>query len=463
MYQAPKGYILLKEPEYLALLKQIEFLTERVKVLEARLNQNSNNSSKPPSTDGYKKEAKKNNRESSGRKPGAQQGHPGSGLVPFTQIDKTIECKVAGKCSCGADLDRQPSTNIEKRQVIDLPEKLYEVSEYHIEVKQCVCGQIHKAPCGYPQRVQYGERLKAFLVYMNAYQQIPCERLQELVSDIVGLSISDGLIQSSTERCSENMDQPLEQITEAVLKSGVLHADETGVRCEKKTSWLHSLSTMMFTLYYFHVKRGHEAMNDMGILPYYDGILVHDRWASYDKYDCSHALCNSHLLRELKYLHEEMNRAWAEKLKILLQRANERKTEGAITPHFRTRIRNQIEEIVCAALKKEPKPVYEQGKRGKKPKGKAVCLLEVFRERLDDILRFMYVKDVPFDNNQAERDIRMMKLKQKISGCFRTKQGIANFCRIRSYISTVKKQNKNVWNAITQAIQGYPVDLLVFD
>ena len=201
-------------------------------------------------------------------------------------------------------------------------------------------------------------------------------------------------------------------------------------------------------------------MDAMGLLPYYGGILVHDRWASYNKYGCDHALCNSHLLRELKYMHEEMNRKWAEELKLILQRANKRKMTGTITAHFQTRIRNQIEYIVFHALREEPKPKVIEGKRGKKPKGKAILLLEVFRDHLNEVLMFLYNEEVPFDNNQAERDIRMMKLKQKISGCFRSTNGIQTFCRIRSYISTVKKQNKNAWRSIADAIQGNPVDLL---
>jgi transposase len=460
--QIPAGYILIKESEYHALLNRVEVLVKRVEELEARLNQNSNNSSKPPSSDGFKK-AVKNNREKSKRYPGAQPGHEGSGLAPFTEVDKVIKSKVEGKCGCGADLTKQPTVREEKRQVIDLLEKLFEVVEYVVEVKKCACGQIHKAPVGYHQRVQYGERLKALLVYLNVHQQIPFERLQEFTKDIIGLSVSDGLIQSSAQLCSENLDKPMEQIKQALLESEVAHADETGVRCEGKTSWLHSLSSGLFTFYFFHLRRGNEAMNEMGLLPSYKGTLVHDRWASYDKYDCSHALCNAHLLRELKFMHEEMNRKWAEKLKRILQRANERKIAGNITRHYQTRIRNQIEDIVSKALRKEPKGLHINGRRGRRPLGKAIRLLEVFRNRLDDVLRFIYVEYVPFDNNQAERDIRMMKLKQKISGCFRSRKGIETFCKIRSYISTVKKQNKNVWRAITEAMQGNPVDLLVLD
>lgn len=454
--QSQGEYITIKRSDYEALLR-------RIAELEARLNKNSNNSSKPPSSDGLQKTLK-NNREKSGRKPGAQEGHKGSGLKLFAKVDKEVACRVSGKCGCGAELTRQAVINIEKKQVVDLPEKLFEVVEYSIEVKKCRCGQIHKAALPYQQRVQYGARLKAFLVYLNVYQQIPFERIQEFVSDIVGLpGISDGLIQSSVQQCSGNMDKSIEQIKNGLLASDVVHADETGARCEKTTNWVHSLSTPLLTLYFFHHKRGNPAMDAMGILPFFKGILVHDRWSSYYKYFCIHALCNSHLLRELKFMHEEMGRKWAEMIKILLQRANERKNEGNITPHFQTRIRNQITRIVNKALKKEPKEKHQEGKRGRIPKGKAICLLEVFRDRLQEVLLFLYRENVPFDNNQAERDIRMMKLKQKISGCFRSRNGAETFCRIRSYISTVKKQNKNVWQALVLAMHGNPVDLLIYD
>lgn len=462
----PEGYVPVRA--FLHLQEENKMLKEllakaliKIEELEARVNKNSNNSSKPPSSDGLKKTVK-NNREKSTRRPGAQPGHEGSGLSPFTAVDKEMKCPVEGKCECGADLRKQPTINTEKRQVIDLPEKLFEVVEYLVEVKKCACGKIHKGQLDYGQRVQYGEKLKALLVYMNVQQQLPFDRLQEFTRDIIGLRISDGLIQSSMQQCSQRLDKPIEQIRDALLESEVVHADETGVRCEGKTNWLHNLSNALYTLYFFHVKRGKEAMDAMGILPCYKGALVHDRWASYYQYKCSHALCNVHLLRDLKFMHEEMNRQWAAELKVILQRANERKNAGNITRHFQTRIRNQIEHLVCKALRKEPKEKHEEGKRGKKGKGKAICLLEVFRDRLHEVLMFLYNQAVPFDNNRAERDIRMMKLKQKISGCFRSIKGIETFCKIRSYISTVKKQNHNVWQAITAAIKGNPLDLLVF-
>jgi len=348
---------------------------------------------------------------------------------------------------------------VEHRQVINFPEKLTEVTDHQVEVKRCKCGKIHKAVCDYSQRVQYGERIKTFLVYCNQYQQIPYGRLQEFVGDMFGISISDGIIQSSIEQCYENLKSTENQIKASLLESEVLHNDETGMRCENKTGWIHSASNSTHTLYFYHPKRGTEAIDAMGILPFYKGASIHDRWSSYDKYDCIHGLCNSHLLRDLKFMHEEMNRAWAEELKLLLQHANEKKQKGSLTKHFRTRIKNQMQSIVTKALGKEPKAEWVPGKRGRKAKGKAICLLEVFRDRINQILLFLERAAVPFDNNLAERDLRMIKLKQKISGCFRTRKGAEYFCRIRSYISTVKKQGKNIMGSLTLALQGKPLDL----
>ena len=464
--KTPDGFVPLAD--YLSLREELENTKvvlfralKKIDELEARLNKNSNNSSKPPSSDNYKKSIK-NNREKGKRKPGGQPGHKGSGLSLFTEIDKTLECKVEGKCECGKDLEKQKTITIEKRQVIDLPEKPIEVRELHVEVKQCSCGKVHKGKTEYNQGVQYGNKIKSFFVYLNTYQQIPMNRLQEFAKDIFGLSISDGLIQSATGQCSLAIEKPLQQIEQGLLEGEVMHVDETSARCESKTSWLHSASNLRFTLYFFHLKRGNEAMNAMGLLPVYKGTIVHDRWFSYYKYDCTHALCNAHLLRDLKFMHEEMNRKWAEKLKLKLQEANDRKKSGTVTSYFIAKIKREIKDIVTKAIKKEPKQENIVGKRGRKSKGKAICLLEVFRDRINEVLLFLKREEVPFDNNLAERDLRMMKLKQKISGCFRTEKGVEIFCRIRSYISSVKKQSKNVWDALANAMNGKPTDLLNF-
>ena len=289
---------------------------------------------------------------------------------------------------------------------------------------------------------------------MNQYQLLPTERIQEMMKDLFRLSVSDGLIFSNTENCFENISDTIETIKQGLIESELIHNDETGVRSEGKTQWVHSASNQEFTHFAIHNKRGTEAMDEIGILPKFKGISIHDRWASYDRYNCTHALCNAHLLRDLKFVHEEMNRPWADEMIQLLQQANERKKEGILTSTWITRTANKMDAIIQKAERKEPKEKIQHGKRGRNAKNKSLRLLHVFRDKKEQILLFLRNKAIPFDNNLAERDLRMIKLKQKISGCFRTEHGAEIFCAIRSYISTIRKQDYPVWEAIKQALTG---------
>ena len=447
----PKGYVKLADYEHLQQL--LYQALKRIEELESLLKKNSSNSSKPPSSDGLKKKIK-NNRQKSNRKPGAQPGHKGNGLRPLEKVDEEILCPVNLSCECGEDMSRKKAVRIEKRQVIDTPEKLVHVKEYLVEVKQCKCGREYKGECNYEQRVQYGDGIKSLLVYLNQYQLIPTERIQEMMKDLFGLSVSDGLIFSSTENCFNNLSGTMATIKQGLIESELIQNDETGVRSEGKTQWVHSASNQELTHFEIHNKRGNEAMDEIGILPQFKGTSIHDRWASYDKYTCTHALCNAHLLRDLKFVHEEMNRPWAEEMIQLLQAGNERKKEGILTSNWITRTENKMDMIIQKAECKEPKEKYRKGKRGRKPKNKSLRLLHVFRDKKEQILLFLKNKVIPFDNNLAERDLRMIKLKQKISGCFRSKHGAEIFCAIRSYISTIRKQDYPVWEAIKQALTG---------
>ncbi len=461
--KTPEGFVPLSD--YLQLKEKLDLTNllllqslKKIEELESRLNKNSNNSSKPPSSDGLKREIK-NNRSKSNRKPGGQPGRKGSGLSMVENPDETINCKVEQtRCDCGQSLKDVKVARQEKRQVIDLADVLIKTIEYLVEVKKCKCGKQHKGHCPFEGRVQYGGKFKSFLTYLNVYQMIPTERIQELCKDLFGLSVGDGTIQSGTIACYVNLQETEEAIRRGLILSPVIHTDETGIRCDGNTQWIHSCSNEKYTLYGIHNKRGNEGIDSLGIMQNYRGVCVHDRWASYDKYPgCIHALCNAHLLRDLKFMQEEEGKKWAGSLIKLLQKANERKKEGTLTNHFRTRIRNQITDIVHRALRKEPKEKNIEIKRGRKPKSKPIRLLEVFKNRLDDVLLFLYRDEVPFDNNQAERDIRMIKLKQKISGCFRTENGAKIFCRIRSYISTARKNHNNIWQALASALKGNPL------
>lgn len=436
-------------------------LERRLKELEAQLHQNSRNSHKPPSSDGPRKPIK-NNREPSGRKNGAQEGHEGKTLKMVENPDKVIRHRVRGKCSCGKNLEEVEVLRIERRQVFDLPEKLYEVTEHQVEVKRCRCGCIHEAECPVKGRTQYGEKLRALIVYMNQYGLLPYERLQEFGEDIFGLPFGGGTIEASLEECYEALEPTEQQIKERLLNSDVIHYDETGMRCENKTQWIHSTSNEQFTYYHIHSKRGKEAMDAIGILPRFTGISVHDRWASYDKYEnCLHSYCNAHLLRELKFVHEELGKDWAAQMIRFLRLSLYLKKRNWLNPGTISQLMRRYEKITEGGIQEETSLIETDEtkdiKRGRKRKSKSWRLLEVFMHHREKVLRFINNKDTPFDNNLAERDLRMVKLKQKISGCFRTHHGAEVFCRIRSYISTIRKQGYNVLDALEQALMGKPI------
>jgi len=466
MISVPEGYILIKEADYLKLKadnenlqKQVLFLMNRILELESKLNKNSGNSSKPPSSDGLKRVIK-NNREASGKKQGGQPGHTGNSLKMVDCPDIVLSYNVDGCCSCGEDLAKIPRMEVQRKQVFDLPQKLMEVTEHQLEVKQCICGKVHTAKCEVTNHVQYGSRFKSMMVYLNQYQFIPYGRLQEFSNDCFGISISDGFLAQNNATCFANLAQTEADIKTALLNSEVIHNDETGIRCQSKTQWVHSTSTPKYTHYSIHQKRGIEAMNDIGILNNFEGISVHDRWSSYNQFECTHGLCNAHLLRDLKFLNEEMESIWAGQMKELLVKANNYKKLGIIDETLIESIENQYCKILKNGLAEQPKEILpEKIKRGRKAKSKSVRLLDVFINRSHQILMFIYNNNVPFDNNLAERDLRMVKLKQKISGCFRSENGAKVFCRIRSYISTVRKQGFLVLDSIQLAINNAPVNI----
>ena len=453
-------HVILTHAEYDSLIEMIKKLEARIVELESRLNKNSSNSSKPPSSDGLKKVIK-NNREQSENKQGAQPGHKGSTLKMVDHADKFEYHKVSGTCECGENLETQTERSIVRKQEFELPEKLIEVIEHHIEIIKCKCGRKHYAPCELKGNVQYGTKFKSLMVYLNQYQFIPFERLQEISEDCFGMSISDGVLDASNQTCYEQLAQTEEQIKQTLLESPVINNDETGIRCEGKTQWVHSTSTPGLTHYSIQEKRGNQGMDTIGILPHYTGTSIHDRWASYDNYPCTHGLCNAHLLRDLKYLYEEMNCEWAQPMIALLVQAHEAKKQDQLNALTIESIETRYIKIVQQGIKNEPEQKNrEKIKRGRIPKSKSRLLLEVFANRSEQVLLFLYDKQVPFDNNLAERDLRMMKLKQKISGCFRSRNGAEVFCRIRSYISSARKNGYQILDAIEKALIGNPIQLI---
>ena len=458
-------YITIRKTEYDKLITTVKELQEdvlmlrsRVKALEGLLSKNSNNSHKPPSSDGYRKDIK-NSREKSDKKQGAQPGHEGKTLELVANPDRIVAHKIVGKCECGKDIGELPLKSVYRRQIFDLPEKLIEVTEHQIETKQCVCGRVHEAECEIKGVTQYGNRIKAFAVYLNQYQLVPYERLQELMEDCFGVSISDSVLDKSNQTCYAQLERTEEIIKRALIESKVIHNDETGLRCNKKLQWVHVSSTDTYTHFSIQEKRGSVGIDAIGILPKFKGTSVHDRFTAYDKYNCDHSFCNAHLLRELKYVHEELDKIWASDMAGILIEANDLKKQDQLNKSGKQEIEEKYSHILQAGLEEESYIPVQNGKRGRKAKPKSRLLFEAFRDRRTEILRFVHNKDVPFDNNLAERDIRMVKLKQKISGCFRTQQGAVVFCRIRGYISTVRKQGYAVLHAIDHALIGQPIIL----
>lgn len=458
--------LLAIEKEVLYLREEVKQLKEELTVLVSRQNKNSGNSHKPPSSDIFSKRAIKNNRQATDNLPGGQPGHKGTTLEMSAIPDHVITVDVEeGSCTCGRPLSEAAHKGYKPQQVIELVPRLTQVTEYRAQVKVCACGKSHQAQTAYTSPVQYGPKIQALSVYLSNQQYIPFNRVQELFSDIFGFTPSDGFLQKANLFCYNNLGPVMEQIRQQLKASAVNHNDETSVQITEgpgdKPNWVHVASNNHFTFYAVHPKRGREAIDEIGILPGYQGVSVHDRLASYNKYDCSHALCNAHLLRDLKFVSEELKKEWATDMATVLLDAKKLKEQDRLSEENLIALNKRYDRIVETALGKEPEfEAQATIKPGKKKKAVSRRLLEDFKNRKEQILLFMYRKEVPFDNNLAERDLRMIKLKQKISGCFRSKNGAEIFCRIRSYISTVRKQKLNIFDALTKAISNKPICFL---
>lgn len=452
----PKEYQVVIRPVFLFYEGKIEKMEARLKELEDQISKNSRNSSKPPSTDAYEKPAPKSQRKRTGRKAGGQKGHKGTNLKMVTCPDVEQLYKVEVCACCQKSLGRQKADSIECRQVYDLPPLELTITEHQAEVKRCSCGYVNRAgfPPGVNHYVQYGPNIKSLLVYMQDYQLLPYERTKEFVQDIFGHQLSTGTLYNIRQYAFDQL-ATFEQRLKALLTLAVVAGfDETGMRIMTQRLWLHSCSTTQHAYYEAHAKRGQEAMDDIGILPNFEGIAIHDFWKSYYHYGRAHGLCNAHLLRDLTFVKERYQQTWADELAGLLLKmkaAKQRaiaKGKRSLSPVTLSRYRSLYEDLLQKGLKANPYQPPPKKKRGRKKKTKPRNLIERFRDYADDILRFLYDFKVPFDNNFSERDIRMMKVKQKISGCFRSFNGAKFFARIRSFIVTARKQNINVFKAL---------------
>ena len=437
----------------------VKQLTARMHELENRLNKNSSNSSKPPSSDDPGGKKSQSLRESSGKKPGGQPGHQGKTLEQVSNPDQIIE-HVPDTCeNCQHDLTSAPVDGSEKRQVFDLPKPKLEVVEHRAQVKTCSCCD-HQTKALFPGHViapvQYGLRVQALSAYFHNQQFIPSDRIRQLFEDLFEINISPGTCMNIDEKLFECLTPFEIDLKTYLISSPVLHLDETGIRCEKKLHWVHSASTSLATFYGIHARRGKKAMDDFDIVANFRGWSVHDHWMPYFSYEhMQHALCNAHHLRELKYIHEQEKEPWAQRMKEYLLHAH-KLVEAACGIPLSSEVIEQIEkdylETLIAAFHHH-KAYFQNGPPpGKKKPG--FNLLTRLLNQMDAVLAFVKNPEVPFTNNQAERDIRMVKGRQKISGSFRSFSGAVIFCRIRSYISTARKQGWGIWNSLVEALQG---------
>lgn len=446
--------------ELVAIQEENKKLSERVSDLEVRLNKNSGNSSKPPSSDGLKKP--KNMREKSGKPTGGQPGHEGRTLNKVENPDEIIDIEPA-KCECGCDLSGIEGT-CQTRQVVEIPVIKTKVTEYRVFKKVCPdCKKEHKAefPEAVTQPVQYGENLQALMTYLTNYQLLPLERAAEILSDIIGQKVSEGTLVNVNNRLHEKLEEVETSIKQQLIESPVVHFDETGMRYRGKTHWLHSSSTEQLTHYEVHEKRGAKATKDIGILPKFDGTACHDHWTPYYTFgNCSHSECNAHNLRNLRSAYEDYKHQWAESMASLLieikRRVETLKIQGKTSMYTQEITKYEALFKGIVAKGKLEQPVPESEKTGKPKKNAAHRLLARLEKYDIETLSFMYDFDIPFDNNLAERDIRMVKLRQKISGCFRGEEGPKVFCRIRSYISTCRKNSQKVMESLVKAFKGEP-------
>jgi transposase len=443
---------------------RIQQLEVRVHELEARLSKDSSNSSKPPGSDGLKKKPK-SLRGKSNKKPGAQQGHVGKGLAQVKNPNTIVTHTPTSCHGCGVNLNQVDGVCAEKRQVFDIPQPKIEVTEHQALEKKCpCCGELTRGV--FPEHikgpVQYGERVQALMAYFAHQHFIPVDRVCQIFEDVFGIAISPGTCSNVDEKLFQQLESFESSLKTYLLAARVLHFDETGMRCEKKLRWVHVASSQLATLYTIHAKRGQEAMDEMGILPLFQGIGIHDHWFPYFAYEqITHGLCNAHHLRELTFIHEQEKEDWAKRMKDLLIFAkNEVESyleQGELPQEVLLQIEGAYGQIITEGFEYHALlPPLPKGKRGKQKQRDGKNLLDRLKEKRSCVLRFMYDFSVDFTNNQGERDIRMVKLKQKIAGCFRAFSGGQIFCRVRSYISTARKQGWKIWDALADAIRGSP-------
>ncbi len=443
-----------QEPEKVVDL--ILALEARVASLEGRLNKNSQNSDKPPSSDGLSKSRRQ--RPKSKRQSGGQQGRAGTTLKFSDRPDTIIQHGSACCQACGASLSEVEGVILAHRQEIEIPEKPVEVIEHQRLQQQCPgYGQLNQGqwPVYLTGKGQYERRFKAFCLYLLSYQLLPYERTAELLALLFGYQPGGGTLQNILSHAHARLEAIEAVIKGAIRASPVGHSDETGLRVAGQTKWLHVVSTLTYTYYYWSQYRGQKGHLADGLLPSYAGILMHDAYRSYFGHAYEHPLCNAHLLRELQAIYEtDPSQRWAWQLRRLLRTAwslvktAQEAGQTQLPADQRDRILTLFDQLLDRAEQHLPRNPRQPGQRGRVAQSAPRNLLDRLLEHKAAYLRFVTDFRVPFDNNLAERDLRMSKLQQKISGCFRTDEGANAFCRIRGYISTLRKQGHDLLSAL---------------
>jgi transposase len=447
-----------------ALKSALEVLLILVTLLLNRITLNSKNSSKPPSTDPNRKKSSKKGE--SNRKPGGQKGRNGTTLQPVDDPDEVAVLKVDRRTLPRGSQYHEVGHEI--RQVIDIDISRF-VTEYRAQILEDDQGNRFVAP--FPDRVnrpvQYGLKLKANSVYMSQFQLIPYDRIRDHFQEQLHIPVSAGSIFNFNKEAYEGLDCFGQWAKTQLARSDLMHADETGINIGGKRHWLHCASNTTLTWFYPHARRGTDAMDEMGILPFFKGVLCHDHWKPYYRYKCIHALCNAHHLRELERAWEQDHQQWAKDMQALLidiskaveDAGGQLSLDGSKSWRRRYRRLLKKAEIECPP----PDENQRKGKRGRIKRSKARNLLERLRDYEQDVLRFMDSEIVPFTNNQGENDLRMTKVQQKISGCFRSMDGAKIFCRVRSYLSTCRKQGMSASQALSLLFQGKNPDFMTMD
>lgn len=438
-------------------------LWDRLDKLEAMLLKNSSNSSKPPSSDGFKRKPK-SRRVAGKASVGGQKGHPGSTLKRFAVADEVQVHGPSGRCDgCGSKLDmRQATVQSEGRQVVDLPPVCVKVIEHRLQSVLCRCGKLHTGhyPETVTQAVQYGPGIKSVLVYLTQYQHLPMKRCTGAMQDLFGVHISPASVHAAIAQAHAVVTPIVLALGESMLHSPVMHFDETGMRVGKKLHWMHSASTDDAVVYQVHARRGREALLAFNLLPRFKGVAVHDGWPAYDSFNVTHALCNAHHLRELAFVVDSTGQPWARDMIGLLVEINDavNASVDAVLPKWiAARYRRRYRRLLVQARQVNPEILTDptrKDKRGGVKQSFTFNLIRRLDERAHDVLRFMTDAAAPFTNNLAERDIRMPKLKQKVSGCYRTFTGAQAYCSIRSYLGTLQKRSADLMQALTMLFAG---------